>query len=190
MGEEIVLADWAKLRFIENPGMAFGFEFGGIWGKIALGVFRILTVGFIVYWLKSLVKKDAKPVAITAVALILAGAIGNILDSAFYGFLFDKGTVWNPQINDWEYYHNYVAQLNFKGYAGFMQGCVVDMFYFPLYKGYLPEWIPVWGGDYFEFFRPIFNLADASISVGVVFLILFQKAVFGEEKSAQEATTA
>lgn len=181
LGDEIKIADWFILHFTENPGMAFGLEFGGIWGKMALSLFRIITVGFIFYWLMGLVKRKAKPVAITAVALIFAGAFGNILDSAFYGLIFDSGTIRDADNEIWLRYGG-VSQANFTGYAGFLQGCVVDMFYFPLYKGYLPDWIPFKGGDYFVFFRPVFNLADASISVGVGLLILFQKAVFGEEK--------
>ena len=167
LGEEIRIADWFVIHFTENPGMAFGLEFGGNWGKLALSIFRIITVVVIFIWLRQLVRKKVKAGAITAVALILAGAIGNILDSAFYGLLFDSS-------------RQQVATFlpDGGGYAGFLFGRVVDMFYFPLFKGYLPEWLPIWGGDYFIFFRPIFNIADTAISVGVGLLLLFQKSVF------------
>lgn len=167
LGEEIRIADWFIIHFTENPGMAFGLEFGGNWGKLALSIFRIITVVVIFIWLRQLVRKKVKAGAITAVALILAGAIGNILDSAFYGLLFDSS-------------RQQVATFlpDGGGYAGFLFGRVVDMFYFPLFKGYLPEWLPIWGGDYFIFFRPIFNIADTAISVGVGLLLLFQKSVF------------
>ena len=167
LGEEIRIADWFIIHFTENPGMAFGLEFGGSWGKLALSIFRIITVVVIFIWLRQLVRKKVKAGAITAVALILAGAIGNILDSAFYGLLFDSS-------------RQQVATFlpDGGGYAGFLFGRVVDMFYFPLFKGYLPEWLPIWGGDYFIFFRPIFNIADTAISVGVGLLLLFQKSVF------------
>lgn len=171
LGEEIKFADWFIIHFVENPGMAFGFEFGGNWGKLALSLFRIGTVIGIFIWLKNLIKAEAKPVAITCVSLIFAGAVGNILDSAFYGLLFDEST------------SRTVAQFlpEAGGYEGFLYGRVVDMFYFPLFKGYLPEWL---GGDYFIFFRPIFNLADAAISFGVGLLLLYQKTVFGTKESA------
>ncbi len=167
LGQEYVITDWFIIHFTENPGMAFGFEFGGNYGKLALSIFRLITVAFIFVWLRNLIAKKAKPIAIAAVALIFAGAIGNILDSLFYGVLFSDS-------------YGQVATFlpDEGGYAGFLHGRVVDMFYFPLFKGYLPEWLPIWGGDYFIFFRPIFNIADSAISVGVGLLLLFQKAVF------------
>ena len=167
LGEDIVITDWFIIHFTENPGMAFGFEFGGNWGKLVLSIFRIITVGFIFYWLRTLVQKKVKTGAIVAVSLVLAGALGNIIDSAVYGLLFSDS-------------YGQVATFlpEGGGYAGFLFGKVVDMFYFPLYKGYLPEWLPFWGGDYFIFFRPVFNLADFSISCGVGLLILYQKSVF------------
>lgn len=172
IGEEYKFADWAIIHFIENPGMAFGFEFGGDWGKLALSIFRIATVIAIFIWLKKLIKSKAKAISITCVSLIFAGAVGNIIDSAFYGLLFSESS------------YNQLAQfLPLEGgYEGFLYGRVVDMFYFPLFKGNLPEWL---GGDYFIFFRPIFNLADASISIGVGLLLLFQKTVFGHKESSE-----
>ena len=168
LGQEYKITEWFIIHFTENPGMAFGFEFGGDWGKLALSVFRIATVAGILIWLRRLIKAKAKPIAITSVSLIFAGAIGNILDSAFYGLIFNES-------------YGQVASFMPEGggYANFLYGRVVDMFYFPLYKGYLPEWL---GGDYFIFFRPIFNLADASISVGVGLLLLFQRAIFGTKE--------
>ncbi len=167
LGDEVQIADWFILHFTENPGMAFGMELGGNYGKLILSLFRIGAVIAIFFWLKGLVKEKTHPWGIYAVSLILAGALGNIIDSAFYGLLFD---------------HSLGQVATFMpengGYAPFLYGKVVDMLYFPLFKGFLPEWIPFWGGDYFVFFQPIFNLADASISTGIGLLILFQKHVF------------
>ena len=174
LGEDIVIADWFIIHFTENPGMAFGLEFGGSWGKLILSLFRIVTVVLIFYWMKGLIKRGIPQGALVAVSLILAGALGNILDSAFYGLIFSEST------------YTDVATLfpDGGGYAAPLFGKVVDMFYFPLIKTNLPEWLPIWGGDYFVFFRPVFNLADFAISVGVGLLIIYQKSVFKEDEAA------
>jgi len=166
LGQEYQILDWFYIHFTENNGMAFGMEFGGDWGKLTLSLFRIVFVGFIVSFLMKLVRKNADKILITSLSLILAGAIGNILDGAFYGLLFSES------------YHQLASFLpEGGGYAPIFFGRVVDMFYFPMFKGYLPEWIPFWGGDYFVFFRPVFNIADAAISIGVGIMVLFQKRV-------------
>lgn len=175
LGEDLVITDWFILHFTENPGMAFGVEFGGDWGKLLLSIFRIATVVFIFIWLKRLVQREVSKGGIIAVSLILAGALGNIIDSAFYGLIFQASDAYT------------VAEMfpEGGGYAPLLFGKVVDMFYFPIIKGYLPDWL---GGDYFIFFRPVFNLADAAISTGVGLLILNQKSVFQEETKEEETT--
>jgi len=166
LGQEYQVLDWFYIHFTENNGMAFGMEFGGDWGKLTLSLFRIVFVGFIISFLINLVRKNADKILITSLSLILAGAIGNILDGAFYGLLFSES------------YHQLATFLpEGGGYAPLFFGRVVDMFYFPILKGYLPEWVPFWGGDYFVFFRPVFNIADAAISIGVGIMVLFQKRV-------------
>lgn len=172
LGQEHRIADWFIIHFTENPGMAFGFEFGGTWGKLGLSLFRIAAAVAITFWLRNLIRQKAPQITLTCVALIWAGAVGNIIDSAFYGLIF--GESWGQ-----------VTTLfpEEGGYAGFLQGKVVDMFYFPLYKGYLPDFL---GGGYFVFFRPIFNLADAAISTGVITLLVFQNRAFPKEKVVQE----
>lgn len=167
MGEEIKITDWFILHFTENPGMAFGIELGGSYGKLLLSLFRIIAVSAMFIWLRNLVRQKVHTAAITAVALILAGAAGNILDSAFYGLFFDQSI---------DNIASFMPEGG--GYAGFLHGKVVDMLYFPMFKGFLPDWLPFWGGDYFIFFSPIFNLADFSISCGVGLLFLFQKHAF------------
>lgn len=158
--------DWFQIRFIENEGMAWGVKLPGDYGKLLLTSFRIIAVGGILYWLYDSVKKKGSNILIVAIALILAGALGNIIDSVFYGVIFNDS-------------HQQVATLfSDEPYGTWFHGKVVDMFYFPIWEGYLPDWLPVWGGNFFRFFNAIFNIADASISVGVGLLILFNKRVF------------
>ncbi|MCE3260050.1 MAG: lipoprotein signal peptidase [Bacteroidetes bacterium] len=174
LGEVGRAADWCIIHFTENPGMAFGFEFGGDYGKLALSVFRILACIGGIWYIRYIVKKEEHAGFVFAVSLILAGAMGNIFDSAFYGLMFDKGTLLDANTGEYIPYDG-IAGLNGNGYAPPMYGCVVDMFYFPLIDGTFPDWMPFVGGEPFQFFRPIFNFADASISIGVATIIIFQK---------------
>lgn len=173
LGEEIEITRWCIIHFTENNGMAFGMEFGGDYGKLFLSVFRIVFVSAMAWYLVKLVKEKVSPLFITIVSLVFAGAVGNIIDSVFYGVLFSSSEFGT------------IAQLlpAEGGYSSFLHGKVVDMFYFPLISGTFPDWLPVWGGESFLFFRPVFNLADASISVGVMLWILFQKRIYPEEKA-------
>lgn len=160
-----LFGDWGYLHFIENRGMAFGMEFGGAWGKLVLTLFRILAVAGIGWYLLGLVKRNAATAMVISVALIFAGALGNIIDSSFYGLIFsasspfEKAVLFPPD----------------GGYAPLFHGAVVDMFYFPIWEGRLPEWLPYWGGEHTVFFRPVFNIADAAITVGVALFILVQR---------------
>jgi signal peptidase II len=167
-GEEYrVAGKWFRIHFTENPGMAFGMEFGGDYGKLTLSIFRILAALFGIYYIRHLLKTNQHIGYITCVGLIFAGAVGNIIDSMFYGLIFNESEFQIAQFMPAE-----------GGYAGFLHGHVVDMLYFPVLNGTFPSWVPVWGGEPFEFFRPVFNLADASISFGVFFILLFQKRFF------------
>jgi signal peptidase II len=161
-GEEIkFLGDRGMLHYTENNGMAFGMELGGDWGKLALTLFRIVAVVVICWGIIYLIKHKYHRGLIMNGALILAGAMGNIIDSTFYGVI----------------YH----------YAPLFHGRVVDMFYFPLISGVFPNWVPLWGGQDYIFFRPVFNLADASISVGVILILIFQKHYFKQETVEESA---
>lgn len=158
--------DWFRIHFIENEGMAWGFKIPGNYGKIILTSFRILAVFGILYWLYDSVQKKSPKLLIFCIALIFAGALGNIIDSVFYGVIFNDS-------------HGQVATLfSDQPYGTLFHGKVVDMFYFPIWEGYLPEWIPYYGGTFFRFFNAIFNVADAAISVAVGIMILFNKKVF------------
>ncbi|MBS4012576.1 MAG: lipoprotein signal peptidase [Bacteroidetes bacterium] len=169
LGQSIpVLGDWFILHFTENEGMAFGMSLPGQYGKLLLSLFRLVAVGFIGWYIYSLIQKNASVGLLISVSLILAGAAGNIFDSAFYGLIFSESS-WNEAA---------VMFADGGGYAGFLHGKVVDMFYFPILKGTFPSWFPFWGGDEFIFFRPVFNIADAAITIGVFIILIFQKKLF------------
>ncbi|MDA9774221.1 lipoprotein signal peptidase [Saprospiraceae bacterium] len=171
---------WAQLKFVENEGMAFGLSWGGITGKYILSIFRIVMAVVLVYFVTQLVKGKEPKGFIAAFSLIIAGAIGNILDSIYFGLIFGKSS----------YHIKDVAEFMPEGggYAPFLQGNVVDMFYFPMIKSHYPAWSPIKAGEYFEFFRPIFNVADAAISVGVVIILLFYRKMFMKKPASAVAT--
>jgi signal peptidase II len=189
-GEEHNMAgNWAKLHFIENSGMAWGWKiFGGPTGKLILTIFRLLACVFGVYYLNKIIKQQMHKGFIICVALILAGAIGNLIDSMFYGLIFDKGYVWDATTKEYVAYYGEVAKFSSKGYAGLFQGSVVDMLHFPLFKGQWPNWLAQWFGKDFLFFSPVFNIADASISVGVIAILLFQNKFFKKAKQEKHPT--
>lgn len=171
LGESFSVAgDWFYISFVENNGMAFGFEFAGIYGKLFLSIFRIVAVCFLFYYLYKLAKKQTVHKAVVySLALIFAGALGNIIDSAFYGVIFNDSFAQVAQMFPPE-----------GGYAPLLQGKVVDMFYFPFIESNFPSWFPFWSGERFVFFSPVFNIADASISIGIGILLIFQKHFFHE----------
>jgi signal peptidase II len=158
----IEVTSWFIIRFVENPGMAFGLEVGG---KLFLSLFRIVAIFFIGYYLYTLVKQGYKKGYIAAVALILAGAFGNIVDSVFYGEIFSAS---------YEGHASSLVPIG-QGYSSWLHGNVVDMLYFPLIEGTFPSWFPVWGGEEFVFFSPVFNIADSAITVGIFILLLFYR---------------
>ncbi len=173
LGEEVVVFDWFKILFVENNGMAMGFEFGGKAGKLFLTLFRLLVVPVILYWLFQNVKKKIHNAVIVGIALIFSGAVGNIIDSVFYGVIFDSSE------------HKIATLFSDKPYGDLFYGKVVDMFYFPIVEdAILPEWIPFLGGETFTFFQYIFNPADAYITVGVALLFIFSKQAFPKEEKA------
>ena len=179
--DSIEVFSWFKIFFIENEGMAWGTRISDFVSfvsernaKTALTVFRIIAILGIGYWLYDATKKQGAKILIIAIALIFAGAMGNIMDSVFYGILFDD---------------SYMQVATFLpeggGYDTLLDGKVVDMLYFPIYKGYLPEWLPIWGGQFFTFFEPVFNIADMAISTGFIMLIVFNKKAFPKRETAE-----
>ena len=174
-GEEFFIfgMSWARIHFVENEGMAFGLSLGNSTGKLLLSLFRIVAAGFLVFIIRSLIKTRESIGLIVCFSLILAGAVGNIIDSAVYGLIFSS----TP-------YHGGLATLfpPEGGYAPFLFGKVVDMFYFPMIDTILPEWIPIWGGERFQFFQPVFNVADSAITIGIFAILLFYRRFFREQK--------
>ncbi len=159
-----VFGDWFQIRFIENFGAAYGFELGGDYGKMALSVIRIILTILLFYYINTLIKKGAPKKVIFGFVLILSGALGNLIDSVFYGVIFSESTFTDVA--------TYVG-FNGGGYSTFLHGAVVDMLYFPIIDTTLPEWLPFKGGERYVFFSPIFNVADTYVSVGFIYMILF-----------------
>ena len=167
LGQEFKIFDWFIIHFTENNGMAFGLEFGGDTGKIMLSLFRIVVVLWGIYYVNELSKRALPNGVLVSLGLVIGGAIGNIIDGVFYGVLFNDS-------------YNQIAEFlpATGGYESLLKGRVVDMFYFPLINTHLPDWLPVFANKHFIFFRPVFNLADAGISVGMILLILFYRKHF------------
>lgn len=180
IGEEhLLFGSWARLHFVENEGMAWGLKFGGDFGKIILTLFRLVAVIWGAFLIKGFIEKKYHNGFIICASLIFAGAVGNLLDSLFYGIIFEQSVPFTTQVA--------VFMPKTGGYASFLHGKVVDMFYFPIIRdAHYPSWFPIWGGEEFEFFRPVFNFADAAISTGVISLFVFQGKFFGNNIENQE----
>lgn len=181
IGEGFKIFDWFQILFIENEGMAFGMSFGGTYGKLLLSLFRLVLIGFLIGFLHVNLKKEhIKTSFIVCLSLILAGAIGNMIDGAFYGLIFSDS-------------HHQVASFlpEAGGYAGFLHGKVVDMLYFPLFSVTLPDFFPIWGGQEFRFFEPVFNIADSSICIGFILFLCTQPELWkSSPKKAKESSSA
>jgi signal peptidase II len=194
LGDQIpLIGNFVVMHFTENSGMAFGLEWGGVIGKYFLSIFRIVFSGYIVYYIYKLIKEGASTYLILFVSMILAGAIGNVLDCMFYGLIFSE----SPHFMG----HQMAARFTpfGEGYGTFLQGKVVDMIFCPIYHGTYPAWVPVLGGQELIFFQFIFNIADSAISVGIFFIFIFQNTFFpkpetisspniSQEKAIEEAS--
>lgn len=181
LGSGVSIFSFFWIFFVENPGMAYGIYLApGYFGKILLSIFRIILVFFLSVFLYKKIKKKSSNYLIIPTTFILSGAIGNFLDSALYGFLFDTGTVYDRGSHKWISYAG-ISKINLhlsnNGYANFMEGCVVDMFYFPIIDTYIPAWIPFFGGSHFHFFKPVFNFSDFVIFLGVILLFIFKNKI-------------
>ncbi|MBS4042660.1 MAG: lipoprotein signal peptidase [Chitinophagaceae bacterium] len=182
--EHKILGDWFRIHFVENEGMAWGWKFGGEIGKATLTIFRLVAVVWGTFLLGDFIKKKYHKGFIICAALIYAGALGNLIDSMFYGLLFDS--TYNPR--NFQNAGVVANLLTGKGYGSFLQGKVVDMLYFPIIQSTYPSWFPFWGGERFEFFSPVFNIADASISCGVIIIFIFQGKYFKKSKKEESST--
>jgi len=167
LGESLRVTDWFYITFVENNGMAFGMSLGS---KLALSLFRVAAIGVLTYYIYLQVKRRARTLYIILLSMVLAGAAGNLIDCLFYGLVFNASS---------PHYVSYFVPFG-TGYAPFLMGKVVDMFYFPLFSATWPQWMPLWGGEHFVFFSPVFNFADSSITVSVVLLLLFCRKELGE----------
>jgi len=169
LGQETYIFDWFRIHFIENNGAAWGTELGGKAGKLVLTLFRLCAIVGIGIWLRNSIRDKSHNLLIIAISLIFCGALGNIIDSVFYGLFFTKSTVSD------------IALFTSSGYEALFYGKVVDMLYFPIWQGVLPTWVPVLGGQFFTFFNAIFNIADSAISIGVIILIFFNNTIFSNK---------
>ncbi len=176
LGQEFsVLGNWFLIHFTENEGMAFGLELPGRYGKLFLSLFRLIAIGGIIWYIFHLIKLHAPKGLILSISLILAGAIGNMIDSAFYGMIFSES-----------YFTPAVLFPEEGGYAAFLHGRVVDMFYFPIISGVYPDWFPWLGSKPFLFFRPVFNIADTAITTGVLITLIFYRSWFNKKEEKEE----
>ena len=176
--EHKILGEWFRIHFVENEGMAWGWKFGGDIGKATLTIFRLIAVIWGTFLIGDFIRKKYHKGFLICAALIYAGALGNLIDSMFYGLIFDS--TFNPR--NFQNADVVAHLLTGKGYGTFLQGKVVDMLYFPIFDSTFPSWFPIWGGERFEFFSPVFNVADASITCGVLVIFIFQNKFFKKHK--------
>lgn len=179
--EHNVIGSWFRFHFVENEGMAWGWKFGGDVGKITLTIFRLVAVIWGTFLIKDFINKKMHKGFIICAALIYAGALGNLIDSMFYGLFFDS----TYNIHNFQNAGVVAHCFTGKGYGTILQGKVVDMLYFPLIQSKFPAWMPFWGGERFEFFSPVFNVADASITFGVLLIFIFQNKFFKKNKKTE-----